>query len=71
MYLFDDNLHNFFRNTNDSFLDDGNLDFSIDDLLNFLDLFNDNVVDSLDFLDLDNWNKLLSNDFDFFNDSLN
>ncbi len=70
MYLFDDNLHDFFRDANNSFLDDGNFDFSIDDLLNFLDLFNDHVVDSLDFFDLHNWNELLLDDFDLLDDSL-
>ncbi len=71
MYLFDNDSHDLFRNADDSFLDDGNLHFSVDDLLDFLDLFNDHVVDSLDFFDLDNWDEFLLDDFDFFDDGLN
>lgn len=70
MYLFDDNSHDLFRNANNSFLDDGNFDFSVDYLLNFLDLFNDNVVDSLDFFNLDNWDEFLLDDLNLFNDGL-
>lgn len=71
MYLFDNDSHDLFRNANDSFLDDGNLHLSVDDLLDFLDLFNDHVVDSLDLFDLDNWDEFLLDDFYFFDDGLN
>jgi hypothetical protein len=71
VYLFDNDSHDLFRNADDSFLDDGNLHLSVDDLLDFLDLFNDHVVDSLDFFDLDNWDEFLLDDFDFFDDGLN
>ena len=71
MYLFDNDSHDLFRNANDSFLDDGNLHLSVDDLLDFLDLFNDHVVDSLDLFDLDNWDEFLLDDFNLFDDGLN
>ncbi len=71
MYLFDNNSHDLFRNADDSFLDDGNLHLSVDDLLDFLDLFNDHVVDSLDLFDLDNWDEFLLDDFNLFDDGLN
>lgn len=71
MYLFDNDSHDLFRNADDSFLDDGNLHLSVDDLLDFLDLFNDHVVDSLDLFDLDNWDEFLLDDFYFFDDGLN
>ena len=71
MYLFDNDSHDLFRNANDSFLDDGNLNLSVDDLLDFLDLFNDHVVDSLDLFDLDNWDEFLLDDFNLFDDGLN
>lgn len=71
MYLFDNDSHDLFRNADDSFLDDGNLHLSVDDLLDFLDLFNDHVVDSLDLFDLDNWDEFLLDDFNLFDDGLN
>lgn len=70
MHLFDDDSHDLFGNANDSFLDDGDLDLSVDDLLDFLNLFNDDVVDSLDLLDLDNWDEFLLDDFHLFDDGL-
>lgn len=71
MNFFDHYLHNFFRNSNDSLLNDRNFDFSINNLLNFFDFLNDDIVNFLDFFDLNDWNKFLSDNFDFFNDSLN
>ena len=71
MYLFDNDSHDLFRNADDSFLDDGNLHLSVDDLLDFLDLFNDHVVDSLYLFDLDNWDEFLLDDFNLFDDGLN
>jgi len=71
VYLFDNDSHDLFRNADDSFLDDGNLNLSVDDLLDFLDLFNDHVVDSLDLFDLDNWDEFLLDDFNLFDDGLN
>jgi hypothetical protein len=52
-------------------LDDGNFDFSVNNLLDFLDLFNDDVVDSFDFFDLNNWDEFLLDDFDLLDDGLN
>lgn len=71
VHFFDDYLGDFFRDTDDLFLDEGDFDLSVDDLLDLLDLLHHNVVDSLDLLDLNDRHELFLDHLNFLDNSFN
>ena len=66
MNFLDHYLDDLFRNSDDSLLDNWNLNSTIYNLFNLDNLFHNNVFNHFNVLDLDDWHQFLSNHFDLF-----